>query len=131
MRKQEKIIEAWGVHYAPDIDENGLRKYSEFDKHLLYQWSDDWFLKSYNEISKEWCVIPKSLKGIDTNNGWIKIESEADYPKQSGIYHTVLKEDLEQSICTFSVGDIGYYHKYWRENVMYYQGVKLPNPPIY
>ncbi len=29
---------------------------------------------------------PKSLQGIESNNGWIRIESEEDLPKESGDY---------------------------------------------
>jgi hypothetical protein len=32
---------------------------------------------------KDRCYRPKSLQGIENNNGWIKIESEADLPKEN------------------------------------------------
>ena len=37
---------------------------------------------------------PASLKGLETNNGWIKIESEKDLP-ESGYYEVVLRSTKE------------------------------------
>lgn len=73
--------------------------------------------------------LPKSLEGIENNNGWIKIESENDLPKENGKqYQVVMKKD--KSI------HIGFYfeqtHKsQWIENISHYLEIKTPKPPIY
>lgn len=70
----------------------------------------------------------KKLTAVD-NNGWIKIESENDLPKENGKqYQVVMKKD--KSI------HIGFYfeqtHKsQWIENISHYIEIKKPKPPIY
>ena len=83
MTKQEFIEQAYGKYY-PLVErlltEDGFAPYAllrdsegitfEFkEMHLIYG-------------SPESYVRPKSLKGLETNNGWIKIESEKDLPKE-------------------------------------------------
>ena len=74
---------------------------------------------------------PKSLQGIENNNGWIKIESEKDLPKVSGLY---FGKDYEFGT------DMMYFDfetKKWEDsngylqNVTHYQPIKKPKPPIY
>ena len=77
MTKAEKIKEAYGTYWeaAKDyVDENGwcsVRKKIMFDE-----------LKVNLEIhTNGYYHRPKSIEGIENNNGWIKIESETDLPK--------------------------------------------------
>jgi len=87
MTKQEKIQEAWTIEQlhgksegVPRYFENGWAKYgsgskrnSNYFKQLEEkQWLGYWFYR------------PKSLHGIETNNGWTKIESESDLPNLKG-----------------------------------------------
>ena len=74
---------------------------------------------------------PKSLQGIENNNGWIKIESEKDLPKVSGLY---FGKDYEFGT------DMMYFDfetKKWEDsngylqNVTHYQPIEKPKPPIY
>ena len=74
---------------------------------------------------------PKSLQGIENNNGWIKIESEKDLPKVSGLY---FGKDYEFGT------DMMYFDfetKKWEDsngylqNVTHYQQIEKPKPPIY
>jgi len=77
--KEEVIEEAWGKYfkkYKPD--ENGWSKdRPQFMRNTL------WFDAFKLEIKEENSVVyyrPKSVKGIENNNSWIRIESEADLP---------------------------------------------------
>jgi hypothetical protein len=74
MTKQEKIKDAYGKNYNPhNIDENGWMGYNLWI-HLFKKVDDD-----YDEFdNRNMRVRPNSLTGIETNNGWIKIESEDD-----------------------------------------------------
>jgi hypothetical protein len=76
--KEQKIKEAYGEYWETVKDyvgENG--------------WINDFYLP-YN-INKEKFPLehfanlwrPKPLSGIENNNGWIRIESEADLPKEN------------------------------------------------
>lgn len=130
MTKQEKIQEQWGVHYASDINENGYRIYKEVETIHLSQWGDEYFEKGFNEVTKKYWVRPKSLQAIENNNGWIKIESVADLPK----------EDIECYV-TNQIGRIqfGEFEKETerffvnndRIHPTHYQKVIKPNYPIY
>jgi len=118
MTKQEKIQEAYGEYWEKVKDyvyENGWC--SGF-------WGETFEkLNGYTKPNSEgtrW--RPKSLKGIETNNGWIKIESENDLPKEpcfywcmdnNGIMHQIHYDDIE-------VGDSSHY-----------QPIQKPQPPIY
>lgn len=143
--KQEAIKKAYGEEnfnlFKDIINENGwigLSRYG-FDE----DWdTEDKFDKMVSEIEFEESFEdgmnfyrPKSLQGIENNNGWIKIESEADLPKED--YYGEL----------FEVGfldDIGYFHHerkrcslkslkwmFERKLVTHYQPIEKPKPPIY
>lgn len=67
-------------------------------------------------------LIPSCLKGVYNNNGWIRIESEADFPKVIGFYW-VASKDFYATQCHYE--DIRYgYHTH-------YQPILKPEPPIY
>ena len=85
MTKEEKIKEAWGIHFSNDVDENGYRTYAEYEYTHIAQWDDDLLEKGFNKVLKIYWVRPKLLRGIENNNGWIKIESEKDLPKEKGL----------------------------------------------
>ena len=71
---------------------------------------------------------PKSLQGIETNNGWICIESEEDLPKEKCVL-LVYPEFENQFVFHF------YNDKKCKETLMknhtHYQPIEKPKPPIY
>jgi len=72
MNKQDKIKEAYGEYYEickPDKNGNCLIISSGYPN---VEWEYSGF--GYNQ--------PKSIQGIENNNGWIKIESNEDLPKE-------------------------------------------------
>ncbi len=79
-------------------------------------------------------IIPKSLEGIEKNNGWLKIESENDFIKiieydksllklyyftNKGIYES---NDLSKWIKTYKDLEITHYR---------FEPIFKPEPPIY
>ncbi len=143
MTKQEKIQEAYGEHWEPVKDfvcENGWcdRKGSQFSPSL-----EKFELSLFGEL-----VRPKSLQGIETNNGWIKIESEDDLPKESIDCHYRLfvsetysnageyilsgrfrvKSSLTNSTNFFTCDDM---IRSFFPRVTHYQPTQKPQPPIY
>lgn len=94
--KQEVIQEAWlefmsTSDYAElKIDDNGFCNYqcrryinsTRWDK--LYS-----RIKSGGKSGRDIIYRPKSLSGIENNNGWTRIESEDDLPKKLGEYHII------------------------------------------
>lgn len=115
MTKEEKIKEAWGEYYNENIN------------------SDGWFNIWATNINLELCDVigescrPKSLQGIENNNGWIKIESEADLPKENGMYHICYGDGIISSRHYHSK------HNDWLDHpkATHYQPIEKPKPPLY
>jgi len=85
MTKTEKIQEAHGEYFERlkgFIDNNGWVKRGHY--HFLKSaFTEEQIKENYQvtvEIDNDKMFRPKSLQGIENNNGWIKIESEADLP---------------------------------------------------
>jgi hypothetical protein len=143
MSKEEKIKEAWVKligeeefnNLKIDIDLLGWLKVSERDYHYKYNTSlvGDFNGKGYNPMQKikdyeanptPYFVRPKSLEGIEKNNGWIKIESESDLPNKTNDYWIVNK--LGVSIRNYDMQE----DNDWND-VTHYQPITKPQPPIY
>ncbi len=123
MTKQEKIQEAYGKYWEvvyEYVDKNG--------------WcSAYWKTKTYFQTeftSEKW--RPKSLTGIEDNNGWIKIESEDDLPKE-GMHHSILLDsDCINGYKNYDV--IVFYEvnsRYRKKEISHYKPIEKPKPPIY
>lgn len=82
-----------------------------------------------NILDKAIELLPKEQQVIDKkNNGWIKIESEEDLPKENGEYWTIRKNGImikEHFYLSNPLNWIKYY------NVTHYQPIVKPLPPIY
>lgn len=72
-------------------------------------------------------IRPKSLQGIEDNNGWIRIESEEDLPKKGANCHFILKN----GVCGIfvDIGDSEYLTL--RNRGTHYQPIEEPLKPIY
>lgn len=134
MTKSEKIKEAWGElwnsfnesakkcalnkdGYVATILQNGLNQdFTEFNTSLL-AWR------------------PKSLQGIESNNGWIKIESKLDLPNHSIEYHVIKKGSLQKAYYIGSNRWIVEGNDFPKtteiHEITHYQPIEKPKPPIY
>lgn len=86
MTKQETIQKAYGKHWNVSkdfVDENGLFLTVEEDDFLDLSETKQWEKVRTNRWR------PKSLRGIENNNGWTNIYTEADLPKIKGDYWCV------------------------------------------
>lgn len=120
--KEESIKQAWGNNIPNGgIDENGWSKksctYGTFD---VIKYDQQHYLEGAY-------IRPKSLKGIENNNGWIKIESEKDLPKENG-----------ECFVIDSTGKIEIVHyRYLRNCILegwpytHYQPINKPLKPLY
>ena len=118
MTKEEKIKEAWGVDYHENIN------------------SDGWFNIFATNINLELCDVigescrPKSIQGIENNNGWIKIESEDDlrYCDFEDLWVFINdKVKLYSEVVRLRNLESGYFET----DITYYQPIFKPKPPIY
>jgi len=83
MEKIDVIKKAYGEHW--DICKGFLDPDGWCDKSRLFKYSNlkysDIEANMQHKISSEE-MRPKSLQGIENNNGWVRIESESDLPKE-------------------------------------------------
>lgn len=75
----------------------------------------------------------EAFKGIETNNGWIRIESEADLPKETGQYWAIVNADFGIDILNYWSGarkfeDIETENRVF---VTHYQPIQKPKKPIF
>lgn len=130
MTKQETIQKAFGKHWEfvkTYVDENG--------------WCDDVWrgqLKTvYDDLDVKWFgstrFRPKSLTGIEHNNGWIKIESENDLPKSDfEMFHVIFTPSGGIGKHLWNDGKwCGCDGRKSKGNVSHYKTIDEPQPPIY
>jgi len=131
MIKQEKIKEAYGADVWSIIDESVKENILENQGGWTYEINESWLQKTKGieiEINGKYCR-PKALQGIEDNNGWTKIESKRDLPKEeidcffvkdklmyNGVWDNVLK---------------GFFFRLQKINATHYHQIKRPEPPIY
>jgi len=130
MTKEEKIKEAYkelGINFHENVlyDKGWMRispsQYSsKYDKLDLLKLTDHTH-----------SIRPKSLQGIENNNGWIKIESEDDLPKESGLYDFQVYPQR-----SYRPNNL-YWHKgatkigWYIETYTHYQKTEIRKPPLY
>ena len=135
--KKEAIKKGYGNYYETfkeEIDENGWIGLSR------YGFEEDWckeekFDKMTYEIFFEDSFEdemrffrPKSLEGIDNNNGWIRIESEDDLPKVQDSFYVCFKNG--EIIQRYFIPNNKHSKEDWR-NITHWQPIEKPKPPIY
>ena len=122
--KLKAIAKAYGEHWEKVkdfVDENGWFDMKFYDEG---NFEDEFF---DNCDVKNAFIRPKSLAGIENNNGWIKIESEADLPKKGTSCHVILKSGVT---CVFIDLDDSEYLTL-KNRGTHYQPIVKPEPPIY
>ncbi|MGL5235214.1 MAG: hypothetical protein ACRC8Z_10760 [Empedobacter falsenii] len=137
MTKEEKIKEAYSEHWETVkdfVDENGWLNSKELyrdvgnSKRLI-----GLTLDICNPYDPKYCYYkrPVSLSGIENNNGWIKIESEADLPKEKMYLFLIdKKKGLDEKPYPFNpdidacIRELLVFHSH-------YQPIVKPKPPIY
>jgi hypothetical protein len=139
MTKQEAIQKAYGKHWEimkDNIDDNGY--YSWTDTKSFFSIDNLDFTTSKDGLK----LIPKSLQGIENNNGWIKIESEEDLPKNSDDieFFVAFKENTSFIVSTRVFYKGKFVNDYQiniqeyddlHEQPTHYQPIIKPEPPIY
>lgn len=135
MTKEEKIKEAWGEYYLDvkeQLDEYGLVSEKFLTNNQCKTLNDDLSIEIYSPDEGYYFYRPNSLQGIETNNGWIKIESEEDLPKEVIECRTCFyngKNYIEGVIKKRSPQELSRL-KYINE-ITHYQPIEKLKPPIY
>lgn len=76
---------------------------------------------------------PKSLQVIEDNNGWIKIESENDLPKEYGEYYTISSFDntISEKKYPHPKFSNDFNKEWWLKYITHYQPIIKPDLPLY
>lgn len=132
MKKEERIQSAYGDLYNKSIDDNGWMRLSvKTPKDLVRYFIDNKhiFNTKVETTPDEYKTYfrPKSLQGIENNNGWIKIESEDDLPKEDGFYWVVDSETKDIIDRYFDTKNYDYFNQF----STHYQSIQKPKPPLY
>lgn len=124
--KEEVIRDAWKSNYdefSEHIDSDGWARYPNFQKHEMVE-----DVRPIEFRSQRSDFRPQSLKGIETNNGWIRIKNQNELPK-SLIGRTFVYTDKDniynysQYVQWFSISET--------ETITHYQVVDDLKPPLY
>lgn len=122
--KEEAIKEAWGKNYPPSgTDKNGWLSERHLTNAQCYELNKDESLE-YNNV---FGYRPKSLQGIENNNGWIRIESEDDLPKYGNLFW-VIKKGYDYPLLENMYHDDG---DYWVKWFTHYKKIDTPKKPLY
>jgi hypothetical protein len=131
MTKQEKIREAWGEHFEAvknHVDENGWIYTRNFIFYCGFEYDEKGFGATHR-------IRPKSLAGIENNNGWIKIESEEDLPISTIMYHVVLNGKKSKALYAgknrWFVNGNDFPKTTEIHGITHYQPIIETKPPIY
>lgn len=153
MTKEELIEHAWGK-YPLELEENGWLYFG----YVCNGWDDieDWLNnfgaisdRRYYDMTFSECdngdlvnvkIRPKSLQGIEDNNGWVKVESEEDLPKENIDCFYITKYSKDVIVGCFRLKS----YKGWKNmftvdhniavglgHVTHYQTIEKPKLPIY
>lgn len=139
MTKKEKIQEAYGEHWEygkDEVDENGWFGINSSKYVSLFHKVCRTIRLDSKKEDDLWYYRPSSLSGIEDNNGWIKIESEADLPKNEEGFYFYQKSDwsIKAKPCTLkTLRNIFNYLKGTNTPLTHYKEIPLEiqKPPIY
>lgn len=127
----EKIKEAYGEYWdevKTSIDENGWCKLNVSQKepinNFAHHGKTEWM-----PIDGKVCWRPKSLQGIEDNNGWTKINSEDDLHLVIDTYWVIDSFGCVELFNYCGKNDSSYI--LWKTRFTHYQKIIKPKPPLY
>ncbi|MCT4181938.1 hypothetical protein HZP54_18525 [Elizabethkingia anophelis] len=129
--KQQAIKAAYGEHWDK-LSEEAKNFVLGNDGYIRY-WHWSHFNMGFDfDFKTGGLYRPKSLSGIETNNGWTRIESEEDLPKPKGVEDVlVIIETGEITVeNSMSLNDIEV-RRYWLRTISHWQPFIKPNLPLY
>lgn len=150
--KEKCIAEAYGELLGKEkynliknqINENGVCRLMD-DRHMFITENTtllDLGFKRNDERIRNWLdsdggyFMPKSLDGLENNRGWIKIESEADLPKETTrcwVYNINNKFNFQQDE-TFNYMNVDNFKRQvnkWLKKYTHWKPMHFEKPPIH
>lgn len=127
MTKEKMIKEAWGLNYeafSEHIDSDGWAIYPHFQKHEMVE-----DVRSLEFKENGSGFRPKTLQGIENNNGWININD--NLPKEKGYYIMYNGENMVLIELNDTTNMITLREQFLKDGFTHYQPIVKPKPPIY
>lgn len=127
--KEDAIKKAYGKYWGSIkeyVRENGWLDRTYFNTQDCVRYEELSSLGVFQHT--HYSMRPKSLEGIENNNGWSVIPSIHDKEIEKGQYWVMY---LNAFI------EVAYYdgtmecYKFWKLNFTHYQPIEKPKPPIY
>ena len=125
MTKQEVIKQSYGIYYKESSIDLFTGIFMASNPETDKPEQNGFNLDQVDLIGLSW--RPKSLIGIENNNGWIIIESEDDLPKESCTIWILEIDNTEPQIIKFTDSFFTPIHK----TCTHYQPITKPKTPIY
>ncbi|PIF44320.1 hypothetical protein CLU96_1263 [Chryseobacterium sp. 52] len=137
MTKEQKIQEAYGEYWEE------IKQYVNMNDGIAEVPSTvnrTEYLKKFKFIATwpdiggfKQMLIPQSLEGLGDNNGWIKIESEEDLPKLTGLFWVMDSKYDAIGQAEWRSGRFvtRFNNLYQKDHISHYQPIEKPQPPIY
>jgi len=133
MTKEEKIKEAYGNHiifFKYFIDDDGWLdklKIGIENIMLIIQLTNE--IQCESQINDSHKIRPKSLSGIENNNGWIKINDFNDLPiGWTDCFIFTISGEVKQANLNNDRNSFIYTIE---KEITHYQPIEKPEPPIY
>lgn len=137
MKSKEEVIQIAYGEYSDilEIDENGwTRHFMGTPKSFLeYHLKNKGLFDSRVENKPDMFLVfirPKSLQGIESNNGWISINSEKDLPKDGYVFW-VKRDGIDSPLYKAEEFFNAQINKEWLDSYTHYQPIVKPNPPLH
>ena len=124
--KETKIKEAYGEYSDIALGLCGENGWIEKSKYYTY-FPQDTQVSQYGQFKR-----PKSLQGIEDNNGWIRIESKEQLlllDKENEGFNMFFVKDKKGYISIDRLGKVRAGR--WFSSYTHYQQIIKPQPPIY
>lgn len=135
MTKQQKIKESYGEFYSEaeliGLSNDGYITLTE-ERGMFCIWNDILMITHKHDNHR---YRPASLKGLEENNGWIKIKGKNDLPKSEGEYWVICKffreSEFEKRIYPNNKFSDEVNQDWWLKFVTHYQPVIKPDLPLF
>lgn len=133
---QEAIRKAWGEIYEKvekHLTKDGYAPFQLTEMKVIFFENEHLFETTDKIGFNAECIgieffRPKSLQGIENNNGWIRIESEKDLPSGDMDVFVLINSKIESDYYLVHHNNFKYFN--WHE-CTHYQPIVKPEKPIY
>ena len=133
MTKEEKIIDSYGIYWESlsQSAKDCALNHNGYVAPLIGSSGD--IPRSFI-VYDDWGFRPKTLIGIANNNGWCKVESDEDLPKENGEFW-VIQNDETRTVVWYEKDFKQFFDRdniaLDENDITHYRPLEIPKSPIY